>query len=85
MRMVKSHPSFMPRFRAAMDGWRIQSCKRFTDSSWALFNFRVNRVHVTDTGGAAGQSGPGERGRTSRGSGGSTLQESAAVGRRKKA
>src|SRR5712664_1648380 len=32
--MVSSQPSFMPRFSAAMEGWRIQSWRRLTDSSW---------------------------------------------------
>ena len=36
MLMVSSQPSFMPRFSAAMEGWRIQVCSRFTVSSWRL-------------------------------------------------
>jgi len=32
--MVSSQPSFMPRFSAAMLGWRIHSWRRWTDSSW---------------------------------------------------
>ena len=34
MFMASSQPSSMPRFSAAIDGWRIQCCRRFTDSSW---------------------------------------------------
>ena len=34
MRIVSSQPSFIPRFSAAIDGWRIHSCSRCTDSSW---------------------------------------------------
>src|ERR1700732_10570 len=34
--MVSSQPSFMPRFSAAMEGWRIQVCRRLRDSSWRL-------------------------------------------------
>ena len=34
--MVSSQPSLMPRFSAAMEGWRIQVCRRFTLSSWRL-------------------------------------------------
>ncbi len=33
MRMVKSQPSFIPRFSAAMEGCLIHSCSRCTDSS----------------------------------------------------
>src|SRR5437773_10992784 len=36
MRIIMSQPSFMPRFSAAMDGWRIQACNRLTDSSWGF-------------------------------------------------
>ena len=36
MFMVSSQPSFMPRFSAAMEGWRIQVCRRLTLSSWRL-------------------------------------------------
>ncbi len=31
-RMVSSQPSFMPRFSAAIEGWRIPSCRRWTAS-----------------------------------------------------
>ena len=31
-----SHPSFIPRFSAAIDGWCIHCCSRFTFSSWRL-------------------------------------------------
>src|SRR5437016_3417990 len=33
-RMVSSHPSSMPRCSAAIEGWRIHSCRRCTASSW---------------------------------------------------
>ena len=32
--MVRSQPSVIPRFSAAMEGCWIQCCKRWTDSSW---------------------------------------------------
>ena len=35
-RIISSQPSAMPRFSAAIDGWRIQSCRRATASSWRL-------------------------------------------------
>src|SRR5579859_733620 len=31
---MRSQPSVIPRFSAAMDGCRIHSCSMFTDSSW---------------------------------------------------
>src|SRR5215813_6356543 len=34
MRIIRSQPSLMPRFSAAMDGWRIHCCSRCTASSW---------------------------------------------------
>src|ERR1044071_7593668 len=34
IRIVRSQPSVMPRFSAAMDGCRIHSCRRCTASSW---------------------------------------------------
>lgn len=36
MSMVRSRPSSMPRFLAAIEGWLIHFCKRCTDSSWRL-------------------------------------------------
>src|SRR5437660_578441 len=34
MLMVRSQPSFMPRFSAAIEGWRIHCWMRCTASSW---------------------------------------------------
>jgi hypothetical protein len=32
--IISAHPSFVPRFSAAIEGTRIQSSRRLTDSSW---------------------------------------------------
>ena len=64
--MVSSQPSFMPRFSAAMDGWRIQVCSRLTDFVVALFDFGGDGVQIAG-GGAQGvrpayDSGSSDRG-----------------------
>ena len=35
-RIMSSHPSAMPRFSAAIEGWRTHRCSRCTPSSWRL-------------------------------------------------
>ena len=41
---MSSQPSAMPRFSAAIDGWRIQSCSRFDALVVALRDLGGDRV-----------------------------------------